>query len=1211
MRYLRFLILVLVVFSTVSVGTVWAQQDEIITYGNTLTGRIRAVDEPVVYVFEAAAGDVINVSTQSDTIDTVVAVATENGDILAEHDDISQTNLNASLDFTVPTNGVYLIGVWGYDKGSFDVTLTLVTESGAQNAEDEVLDGEQVGDAYTGSISEQEPFVEISIPDVPEGATILIDVRATSGDLDLYAALFFGDTVLTENDDREEGILDSLIEYPNAEAGDYVVLITRYGFEEGATEGNFEAAIQVAADFTGLVTSAPAEVLPAVSGYPRDNPAPRAEWTILAYMGADNNLESGLLNDLNEFELAGGSSEDVRVIALVDRSGEYDVSNEDWTEVRVFEVGADESRDQFFSYPPTVDSQALFELGELDTSYGDNLLNFLVWGMRNYPANHYAVSLSDHGGAWSGIVTDDTTGYGEILSITELQQVFSAALEATGVEKFDLLVNDACLMSSVEYYATISPYFDYVYSSPEITLDPSLDMTLLTNTLKKNPDIDLGVLGQMIVDKYLADMTALSPSDAPLLGAAVTDLRGFGQVVDAINGFTSIINENPQAYISLLGRARANTYAYSFFMPEEEYGPATNIDLGSLMHQVIALSPNPALSSAAEDVLSALDSVLIYGDAGADLAPETSFYNVYFPARSSDFNTGFLREAPIEGWVEMLRGYYGGTSPRASRAVGSTPAAAPSSIPEVTITNVYPQETSILLPVVVSMEVVGRNIATGNFTVDHTLPDGRIQRLDRSGIVFTVVEDGQVNYVEAWESGVNETDFTWDVMLTRVTDGTTSSFEMVAMEDDVASIAGRYHYPDADEWVEVVILFDDEGNATSVLSSQPGSTAVANVRLTAGGEFQVFRSIVTADGRIEREPGTIFQWTDEGISFDYAPAPSGEYNLGFFIEAFGGATGFASVPVRVNNEGLDGASRGYLDLDWGFNLQYPRDWYEPVYFPENDYIEAESPENNAFIYVYAVEGETAIKEIAQNVLDRYELASEGFTPITVDGREALEFTYTYSYASAPDVTYTAHAFAVYMPELELGLVFSADTIDGQADNTAVYEMMLAGVSLFDSGVVREADIGVWTSDFLDEFTRYPVRQDWMPGRDINLWWEYTPDNADDSVERARFTVYVDVEDGSALLTEVLDEEGATLANFESSVEAVYYGQNRTWENASFTFTLEDGTEIRGRIYVTVENGTAYVLWFQAPADAATDLFRLVYDPMLDGFKVMAEEAAAE
>ncbi len=1175
-----------------------------IAFGDSVSGEAVDLDNPVVFQFSGEAGETVSISLSSDTIDPYLLLTDGSGNLLAENDDISDSNLNSYLEIVLPANGTYLIGVLGYESGPFELTL-------AQGAGDTPITTVSTGESNnvqtaSDEIDNRTYYVEYPLPDVPEGSTITIDGIATGGDLDVYLGLFYGDDVVAENDDRDQSTTDSQIVYPNAEAGDYSVLVTRYGFEEGQTSGTFEVTTKVSNSAGGSVIVAPTGGVvsdPEQSGYPAVRAQPEADWTVLVYMGGDNNLEDGLLNDLDEFEIAGGSTDSVRIIALMDRSGEYDRSNGNWTSTRIFEVGADVSRDSFATYPPTFDTREIVDLGELDTSYANTLLDFLIWGIQNYPAKNYAISLNDHGGAWQGIVTDDTTGVG-ILTISDLQGVFKSALQQTGIDKFDLLINDACLMSSLEYYAAMAPYFDYVISSPEVTLNPSFDMTLLTENLNRDPNIDIGELGRLMVDKYLKDMQALSPDTQPVLGAAVTDLRQFDSVANALERFTNLINTNPAAYGSLLGKVRSNTYTYSFFMPEDQFGPATNIDIGHFMRGMVALSTDRDLANAAQGVLDSLDDILLYGDAGQIMGQSSSFYNIYFPERAADFTPYYFEQNPLEGWGQMLRGYFSSVSanPRAFRAPTAGAAAAPSLVPQVTITNVFPTEASINLPVQVSMEVLGRNISKGRFTVDQLQPDGSFVRVDADVIVTEVVEDGQVSYINRWRPGVDEKNFNWSVTLYKLTDGTTENFELLDYSDGIWSVAGRYRGPDQPDWLEVTLLFDNAGKATSMFSRTPGSVALAAITPAVGGEFQAYRSTVTPDGRVTVEPGTLYDWPEEGLRWFESPAPSGVYNLGFLIEAFGGATGFDSVTVTGNNDTADDSLTGYIDLDWGFTFQRPADWSDVVYFPDDKFLSANNADGDQFIYIYPVFGaEDDLEAIAKDVLGRYNVSfDDQFTPITVDGKEAAEFTFTYG----DETLYTGRAFAVFIEDLELGLVFASEGADPETTE-AIFNLLAERTTFYDILKLQEADTGVWGSDRYTGETFYPVRRDWLPGFERGAYWYYTPANDEDSHTFVAAEV-LNLDEGTTgleALAEVIAENVAENSGYFEIGTETYYGENNAWEVTAYTYEADDGTSITGRIYLSAQNNRGYILWFEAPSGEFDRTLREVFFPTLDGYRI--------
>ncbi|MBZ0241506.1 MAG: hypothetical protein K8H77_12800, partial [Cutibacterium acnes] len=519
-------------------------------------------------------------------------------------------------------------------------------------------------------------------------------------------------------------------------------------------------------------------------------------------------------------------------------------------------------------------------------------------------------------------------------------------------------------------------------------------------------------------------------------------------------------------------------------------------------------------------------------------------------------------------------------------------------------TNVFPTQTSVAIPTKVSMEVIGRNIAQGTFTVDQLQPDGTLWRLDSSRIVTTVVENGVADQINLWNPGIDDSTFTWEVTLSTVTDGTTSAEELVSFNDDVTSLAGVYTYPNGDLSLEVTVLFDDEGNTTSVISRAPGTTALASVTPEPGGTFQTNRSVVTPDGQVVSEPGTLYTWPEGGISWHETPASDGQYQLGFLVEAFGGATGFDSVTVTVNNSGVDNSLQGYVDLDWGFIYQRPADWTNVVYFPDG-YLSTNDQSGDQSIFVYAVEEETDLEQIIRNALEPYnaEIGDE-FTPIEVDGREALEFTQTYT---IDDRDFTGTGFAVYLEDLELGFVFSSEGTD--TDETGrVYQIIRDTLTFFDAESVRDQDTGLWETDGYTGDDFYPVRKDWMPGADSNGWWTYRPDDDQTSTTFAAVTVLTDPSDDAAdILEQMLETEMESLPNYELVSTETYYGENNTWETASFTHDGPDGEAISGRVYVTITDSKPYLLWFEAPTEEFDGLLKDVFFVMLDGFKITTED----
>ncbi len=83
-------------------------------------------------------------------------------------------------------------------------------------------------------------------------------------------------------------------------------------------------------------------------------------------------------------------SDRVSIVAQVDRfSGAFD-SNGNWTSTKRFYVTQDDDLQR-------VGSQLVADLGEVDMSHGDTLVDFVTWAMDTFPADRQVLILSDHG----------------------------------------------------------------------------------------------------------------------------------------------------------------------------------------------------------------------------------------------------------------------------------------------------------------------------------------------------------------------------------------------------------------------------------------------------------------------------------------------------------------------------------------------------------------------------------------------------------------------------------------------------------------------------------------------------------------------------------------------------------------------------------------------------------------------------------------------
>ncbi len=270
-------------------------------------------------------------------------------------------------------------------------------------------------------------------------------------------------------------------------------------------------------------------------------------WTFLVFMNGDNNLEAWVINDLNELEEGGGSTDDLNVLVLADRAEDYYTGDGDWTDSRIYYIVGDDD-------PDTIASPVVEEWGEVDMGDPQTLSDFLLWANENYPAKHMALSMWDHGDGWSMqavpppyISEDDESG--SWMSIAEGD--LSAGLEELVALRgpLDVIGFDACNMGSWEVAHTLKDQVLYM-TAAEVSVgmegfmyDMALDM-LHDNSEATDAELAL----------ELAESSVLYGGEG---NQAATDLLSMAPLTEALDALAGLVLDNPDLEGEFI-RARDN-----------------------------------------------------------------------------------------------------------------------------------------------------------------------------------------------------------------------------------------------------------------------------------------------------------------------------------------------------------------------------------------------------------------------------------------------------------------------------------------------------------------------------------------------------------------------------------------------------------------------------------------------------------------------------
>ena len=132
---------------------------------------------------------------------------------------------------------------------------------------------------------------------------------------------------------------------------------------------------------------------------------------------------------------------------------------------------------------------------EVNMADPETLQSFITWSAANYPADHYALMLADHGYGWQGMMIDETSD-GDFMTVKGVV----SALQGSGVH-FDLLALNACVMQMIEVMHELrNVSIDIVVGSENV--GTTWPLTQILQTITDDPPITAANLGKEICDFY-------------------------------------------------------------------------------------------------------------------------------------------------------------------------------------------------------------------------------------------------------------------------------------------------------------------------------------------------------------------------------------------------------------------------------------------------------------------------------------------------------------------------------------------------------------------------------------------------------------------------------------------------------------------------------------------------------------------------------------
>jgi len=389
----------------------------------------------------------------------------------------------------------------------------------------------------------------------------------------------------------------------------------------------------------------------AFSVFPTLSPSSQAlppTWTLLVYLDADNNLEPYGIDDFVEMA-AVGTTPAVQVIVLMDRAPGYDSRAGGWTGARMFNV--------IQGLPPESSNVFGGDLGEVNMADPQTLVNFVTWGITQYPADHYLLDLWDHGQGWNGVIVDETSA-GDILAPQELASALADIATLTG-ERIDILANDACRMT-FEIMYELRSYVDIFIGSEKDTPIEGWDYELLLTRWNAggglSPTEVAALLPDVYYDGYVGQTVyavALSAVNAWALGGVAENLTLFAdELISYIPYFASEIQD---------ARARTERYEFGGVCCGDDF------DLYHFTETVQEEVGSPRLTRIAGALRSAIEDAVLYERHWDNPNPTNGVRATHAHGLSLFFPSGFppsqyraLLSSVDTSWDEFLIAYGGG-----------------------------------------------------------------------------------------------------------------------------------------------------------------------------------------------------------------------------------------------------------------------------------------------------------------------------------------------------------------------------------------------------------------------------------------------------------------------------------------------------------------------------------------------------------------------
>lgn len=333
--------------------------------------------------------------------------------------------------------------------------------------------------------------------------------------------------------------------------------------------------------------------------------------TFMIYMNgsdleSEDKIASGDLKEICESEIPKGSK------VLI-----YTGGTKNWNNEKI-----NENNNQIFEIK-NKKLHLIKNLSKKSMGSSETLSEFIDFSMGHYKSDENILIFWNHGGgAISGFGKDENFD-NDTLLLSELKKGLKTSYE-NHKTKLDMIVFDACLMSSLETAYTIKDYSKYMVASEEFVLGYGLNYKSI---IEKSQNRDIESLGRLIVESYYKESVRKNKDKIITMS-----LLNLGKVESLYDKFNLLLENS-------INEKDVNNLKEDI-LKGTIFGGRTKEEGFSNMVDFLSLSKNIFKESDYENLEKLINEVVIYNRKGF-LNNDACGVSIFFPL---DYNNKTLNE---------------------------------------------------------------------------------------------------------------------------------------------------------------------------------------------------------------------------------------------------------------------------------------------------------------------------------------------------------------------------------------------------------------------------------------------------------------------------------------------------------------------------------------------------------------------------------------